>query len=68
MDPSGTFLQYEGKAIGSGSEGAQQALQEAYHKVFHSIVWSMPLEATASVTCIPHVADSGIIVIDNCSW
>lgn len=32
MDPSGTFLQYEAKAIGSGSEGAQQALQEVYHK------------------------------------
>jgi len=34
MDPSGTFLQYDAKAIGSGSEGAQQALQEVYHKVF----------------------------------
>jgi len=32
MDPSGTFIQYDGKAIGSGSEGAQQALQEAYHR------------------------------------
>jgi len=32
MDPSGTFLQHEAKAIGSGSEGAQQALQETYHK------------------------------------
>ncbi len=33
MDPSGTFNAYEAKAIGSGSEGAQQALQEVYHKV-----------------------------------
>ena len=33
MDPSGTFIEYEAKAIGSGSEGAQQALQEVYHKV-----------------------------------
>jgi len=32
MDPSGTFLQYDAKAIGSGSEGAQQSLQEVYHK------------------------------------
>jgi len=32
MDPSGTFIQYDAKAIGSGSEGAQQALQEIYHK------------------------------------
>lgn len=32
VDPSGTFIQYDAKAIGSGSEGAQQALQEVYHK------------------------------------
>ncbi|KAH8861458.1 Proteasome subunit alpha type-5 [Schistosoma japonicum] len=33
MDPSGTYIRYEAKAIGSGSEGAQQALQEIYHKM-----------------------------------
>lgn len=33
LDPSGTFLHFGAKAIGSGSEGAQQSLQEAYHKV-----------------------------------
>lgn len=39
MDPSGTYVQYDAKAIGSGSEGAQQSLQEAYHKVsFHGFV------------------------------
>ncbi|XP_046841452.1 proteasome subunit alpha type-5-like [Xenia sp. Carnegie-2017] len=32
LDPSGTFIQYEAKAIGSASEGAQQSLQEVYHK------------------------------------
>lgn len=32
MDPSGTYVQYLAKAIGSGSEGAQQSLQETYHK------------------------------------
>ncbi|XP_013190988.1 uncharacterized protein LOC106135282 isoform X1 [Amyelois transitella] len=32
MDPSGTFVQYDAKAIGSGSEGAQQSLKEVYHK------------------------------------
>lgn len=32
MDPSGTFLQYDAKAIGSGSEGAQQSLNEVYRK------------------------------------
>ena len=29
-DPSGTFVKYEAKAIGAGSEGAQTALQESY--------------------------------------
>ncbi|KAK3700697.1 hypothetical protein QZH41_015643 [Actinostola sp. cb2023] len=32
LDPSGTFIEYDAKAIGSGSEGAQHALEEAYHK------------------------------------
>ncbi|KAJ3392731.1 proteasome component pup2 [Lobulomyces angularis] len=31
-DPSGTYTQYDAKAIGSGSEGAQTELQEQYHK------------------------------------
>eukprot|EP00161_Ancyromonas_sigmoides_P024825 TRINITY_DN8191_c0_g2_i1.p2 TRINITY_DN8191_c0_g2~~TRINITY_DN8191_c0_g2_i1.p2 ORF type:complete len:260 (+),score=96.21 TRINITY_DN8191_c0_g2_i1:63-782(+) len=31
-DPSGTFIRYEAKAIGAGSEGAQSALQERYNK------------------------------------
>ncbi|KAI9582458.1 proteasome subunit alpha type-5 [Glossina fuscipes] len=30
MDPSGTYIRYGAKAIGSGSEGAQQNLQEHY--------------------------------------
>ena len=33
-DPSGTFVKYGAKAIGSGSEGAQTALQEGYRSVF----------------------------------
>eukprot|EP00794_Sanderia_malayensis_P006252 gene6252-6971_t len=32
LDPSGTYLQYDAKAIGSASEGAQSSLQESYHK------------------------------------
>ncbi|XP_014677377.1 PREDICTED: proteasome subunit alpha type-5-like [Priapulus caudatus] len=32
MDPSGTYIMYEAKAIGSASEGAQQSLQELYNK------------------------------------
>eukprot|EP01089_Gocevia_fonbrunei_P005919 TRINITY_DN16413_c0_g1_i1.p1 TRINITY_DN16413_c0_g1~~TRINITY_DN16413_c0_g1_i1.p1 ORF type:complete len:244 (-),score=61.68 TRINITY_DN16413_c0_g1_i1:44-775(-) len=31
-DPSGTFVQYSAKAIGAGSEGAQNSLQEKYTK------------------------------------
>eukprot|EP00271_Cylindrocystis_brebissonii_P018768 TRINITY_DN5458_c0_g4_i1.p1 TRINITY_DN5458_c0_g4~~TRINITY_DN5458_c0_g4_i1.p1 ORF type:complete len:239 (-),score=47.59 TRINITY_DN5458_c0_g4_i1:145-861(-) len=31
-DPSGTFVRFEAKAIGIGSEGAQTALQESYRK------------------------------------
>ncbi|CAO3691750.1 unnamed protein product [Rhizopus stolonifer] len=30
-DPSGTFMKYQAKAIGSGSEGAQTELQKEYH-------------------------------------
>ena len=32
LEPSGTFIEYEAKAIGSGSEGAQQNLQDIFHK------------------------------------
>lgn len=38
MDPSGTYVQCDAKAIGSGCEGAQQALQESYHKVINRLV------------------------------
>ncbi|GAA94138.1 uncharacterized protein L969DRAFT_93521 [Mixia osmundae IAM 14324] len=31
-DPSGTFMRYDAKAIGSGSEGAQSELQDRWHK------------------------------------
>lgn len=33
-DPSGSFIRYKAKAIGSGSEGAQQTLQESYSDAF----------------------------------
>lgn len=49
MDPSGTYIRYDAKAIGSGSEGAQQALQEVFHKVtsfrfsaFHLVEYDAP--------------------------
>jgi len=30
-DPSGTFMKYQAKAIGSGSDAAQSELQDKYH-------------------------------------
>jgi 20S proteasome subunit alpha 5 len=32
-DPSGTFIEYKAKAIGSGSEGAQTTLEEEWNTV-----------------------------------
>merc|ERR1712072_847190 len=32
IDPSGTYVRFEAKAIGSASEGAQSALQDEYNK------------------------------------
>ena len=32
-DPSGTFMRYDAKAIGSGSEAAQSELQDKWHSV-----------------------------------
>jgi len=42
-DPSGTYIRYEAKAIGSGSEGAQSSLQEEYHS-------SLTLEEAAKLS------------------
>lgn len=52
MDPSGTFVQFDAKAIGSGSEGAQQHLQELYHR-------SMTLTeaTTAALTILKNVME-----------
>jgi 20S proteasome alpha/beta subunit len=33
IDPSGTYIRFEAKAIGAGSEGAQSAIQESYTRV-----------------------------------
>lgn len=35
LDPSGTYILCDAKAIGSASEGAQTSLQGEYHKVSH---------------------------------
>ncbi|KAJ9579325.1 hypothetical protein L9F63_024568 [Diploptera punctata] len=55
MDPSGTFVQFEAKAIGSGSEGAQQRLQEVYHK-------SMKLKEAVD----PEAGDGGEVEFNKC--
>lgn len=48
----GTFVQFDAKAIGSGSEGAQQSLQEVYHR-------SMTLKeaTTAALTILKQVME-----------
>lgn len=52
MDPSGTFVEFDAKAIGSGSEGAQQSLQEMFHR-------SMTLveATTAALTILKQVME-----------
>lgn len=49
MDPSGTFVQCDARAIGSASEGAQSSLQEVYHKVKGWIGFDI-----LQVTEVPH--------------
>jgi hypothetical protein len=41
-DPSGTFMKYDAKAIGSGSEAAQSELQDKWHKVRSSCLSRKP--------------------------
>jgi 20S proteasome subunit alpha 5 len=41
LDPSGTYTEYDAKAIGSGFEGAQTALQELYNKVLSDCQWGV---------------------------
>ena len=52
-DPSGTFMKYEAKAIGSGSEAAQSELQDKYHsvRVKHVGLISRPNLILANDTC-----------------
>jgi len=48
-DPSGTFVQYEAKAIGAGSEGAQSTLQDKYSKVCSfALLSQLPLRSVTS--------------------
>lgn len=42
-DPSGTFVRYEAKAVGSGSEAAQSELQDKWHKVRAFLLFGLPL-------------------------
>lgn len=47
MDPSGTYIKCDAKAIGSGCEGASQALKESYYKVGD---FRLPLRCLCSVS------------------
>lgn len=60
MEPSGTFLEYEAKAIGSGSEGAQQNLQDIYHKVNISSIFRLIIEIVYSIFYSPILIDNDI--------
>ncbi|KAG6050914.1 proteasome component pup2 [Claviceps sp. LM77 group G4] len=51
-EPSGTFYQYDAKAIGSGSEGAQAELQNEYHKASLSISQLVSLTITDAETLV----------------
>jgi len=48
-DPSGTFVRYDAKAIGSGSEGAQTNLQESYRCQSDSILDFLPVSCPARI-------------------
>ncbi len=51
-DPSGTFTKYGAYAIGSGSEGAQTALQEGYRYILQStIIQQRPAARMACCAC-----------------
>jgi len=52
MDPSGTYVQYDAKAIGSGSEGAQQTLVEMFNKSM-----SLKEAVKASLTILKQVME-----------
>lgn len=45
-DPSGTFVRYDAKAIGSGSEAAQSELQDKWYKVCHDSLYLCKLNIT----------------------
>lgn len=49
-DPSGTFVKYGAKAIGSGSEGAQTALQEGYRCALLRVVILLLDDATRPIS------------------
>jgi 20S proteasome alpha/beta subunit len=48
-DPSGTFVRYDAKAIGAGSDAAQASLQEAYNKVRSPLIPRSSISESASL-------------------
>ena len=88
MDPSGTFIEYDAKAIGnrqsqykadllsfvevslffwflgSGSEGAQHALEEAYHKVLLVIIFNLNWIAVHGRVVQSPIVNPGLALIE----
>lgn len=52
-DPSGTFMRYEAKAIGSGSEAAQSELQDKWHSVRNDLIDTRGLGLTSRYSNSP---------------
>jgi 20S proteasome subunit alpha 5 len=51
-DPSGMFVQYKAKAIGSGSEGAQTNLQESYRSVGSTVFCAYMFPKYTALSCL----------------
>ena len=60
-DPSGTYLRYDAKAIGSGSEGAQSTLQEEYHSASNFVCGSWQHILAAASACLSCLACARVI-------
>jgi len=67
-DPSGTYVAYEARAIGSGSEGAQSLLQEKYsadmslkdaEALAMSVLKQVRARRRISAACVAYLVASG---------
>lgn len=65
MDPSGTFVQCDARAIGSASEGAQSSLQEVYHKVTkQSHLWTYHVYS-ANISLLYYFLNQGWFILGS---